>query len=80
MGAGPLAGAQVRRAQRTVILLRDVEGWDGAQVSDALELTASNQRVLLHRARSKVRAALETGSRRRPCADRPRDCSSSSSG
>ncbi len=47
------------RAQRTVILLRDVEGWDGAQVSDALEITATNQRVLLHRARSKVRAALE---------------------
>ena len=47
------------QAQRTVILLRDVEGWDGMQVSDALEITPTNQRVLLHRARSKVRAALE---------------------
>lgn len=46
-------------AQRTVILLRDVEGWDGPQVSNALEITETNQRVLLHRARSKVRAALE---------------------
>ena len=45
--------------QRTVILLRDVEGWDGPQVSNALEITETNQRVLLHRARSKVRAALE---------------------
>lgn len=45
-------------AQRTVILLRDVEGWDGPQVSNALEISETNQRVLLHRARSKVRAAL----------------------
>jgi RNA polymerase sigma-70 factor (ECF subfamily) len=44
--------------QRTVILLRDVEGWDGPQVSNALEISETNQRVLLHRARSKVRAAL----------------------
>jgi len=46
-------------AQRTVILLRDIEGWEGPQVSNALEITETNQRVLLHRARSKVRAALE---------------------
>jgi len=47
------------RAQRTVILLRDIQGWDGTQISDVLEITPTNQRVLLHRARSKVRAALE---------------------
>ncbi len=46
-------------AQRTVILLRDVEGWDGPQISNALEITETNQRVLLHRARSRVRTALE---------------------
>ncbi len=46
-------------AQRTVILLRDVEGWDGPQVSNALEISETNQRVLLHRARSRVRAALQ---------------------
>jgi RNA polymerase sigma-70 factor (ECF subfamily) len=45
--------------QRTVILLRDIEGWDGPQVSNALEISETNQRVLLHRARSKVRAALQ---------------------
>jgi RNA polymerase sigma-70 factor (ECF subfamily) len=50
---------QLPEMQRTVILLRDVEGWDGPQVSNALEISETNQRVLLHRARSKVRAALE---------------------
>ena len=46
-------------AQRTVITLRDVEGWSAGEVRNALELSETNQRVLLHRARSKVRRALE---------------------
>src|SRR5919197_510310 len=46
-------------AQREVIRLRDVEGWTPAEVSEALDVTDGNQRVLLHRARSKVRRALE---------------------
>jgi len=46
-------------AQRAVIRLRDIEGWDADEVCDLLGLTHGNQRVLLHRARSKVRAALE---------------------
>jgi RNA polymerase sigma-70 factor (ECF subfamily) len=46
-------------AQREVIRLRDVEGWSAAEVCDALGITDGNQRVLLHRARSKVRQALE---------------------
>ena len=46
-------------AQRAVISLRDVEGWSSEEVCDVLGLTEVNQRVLLHRARSKVRAALE---------------------
>jgi RNA polymerase sigma-70 factor, ECF subfamily len=45
--------------QQEVIVLRDVEGWDPEEVSVALELTPGNQRVLLHRARSKVRNELE---------------------
>jgi len=46
-------------AQRIVMTLRDVEGWDADEVCAALEITPGNQRVLLHRARSRVRAALE---------------------
>jgi RNA polymerase sigma-70 factor (ECF subfamily) len=45
--------------QREVIVLRDVEGWSAEEVCEALELTPGNQRVLLHRARAKVRQALE---------------------
>jgi len=39
--------------------LRDVEGWTSAEVCEALEISEANQRVLLHRARAKVRQALE---------------------
>jgi RNA polymerase sigma-70 factor (ECF subfamily) len=46
-------------AQRTVIALRDVEGWNSEEVSAALDISAGNQRVLLHRARVKVRNAIE---------------------
>jgi RNA polymerase sigma-70 factor (ECF subfamily) len=46
-------------AQRTVIALRDIEGWSPEEVCDALELTQGNQRVLLHRARTRVRERLE---------------------
>src|SRR4051794_32188140 len=45
--------------QREVITLRDISGWDAEEVRNALDLSETNQRVLLHRARSKVRAALE---------------------
>ncbi|MGH2535120.1 MAG: RNA polymerase sigma factor [Thermomicrobiales bacterium] len=45
--------------QREVITLRDVEGWGSAEVCNALGISETNQRVLLHRARSKVRRALE---------------------
>jgi RNA polymerase sigma-70 factor, ECF subfamily len=46
-------------AQRAVITLRDVEGWPSDEVCGLLEISEANQRVLLHRARSKVRGALE---------------------
>jgi RNA polymerase sigma-70 factor (ECF subfamily) len=45
--------------QRAVITLRDVEGWDSEEVCEMLEISAGNQRVLLHRARTQVRAAIE---------------------
>jgi RNA polymerase sigma-70 factor (ECF subfamily) len=45
--------------QQEVIVLRDVEGWPADEVCAALGVSEVNQRVLLHRARSKVRAALE---------------------
>lgn len=45
--------------QREVITLRDLEGWSSEEVSTLLGITEVNQRVLLHRARSKVRGALE---------------------
>jgi len=46
-------------AQRIVMTLRDVDGWSTEEVCAALEITPGNQRVLLHRARSHVRAMLE---------------------
>ena len=46
-------------AQREVITLRDIDGWTSAEVCSLLSLSEANQRVLLHRARSKVRRALE---------------------
>ena len=52
--------ADLPDGQRLVISLRDVEGWDSAEVCSVLELSETNQRVLLHRARAKVRAALES--------------------
>jgi RNA polymerase sigma-70 factor (ECF subfamily) len=45
--------------QRRVIVLRDIEEWSSEEVCDLLDLSEVNQRVLLHRARSRVRAALE---------------------
>jgi RNA polymerase sigma-70 factor (ECF subfamily) len=46
------------RDQRAVITLRDLVGMSAAEVSDLLDITDVNQRVLLHRARARVRAAL----------------------
>jgi RNA polymerase sigma-70 factor (ECF subfamily) len=44
--------------QRQVIALRDVEGWTSREVCDLLTITEINQRVLLHRARTRLRSAL----------------------
>ena len=44
-------------AQRRVIVLRDLRGWNSAEVCRALAISEANQRVLLHRARVSVRRA-----------------------
>lgn len=44
--------------QRVVVTLRDIEGLDAVDVCNVLEITETNQRVLLHRGRTRVRAAL----------------------
>jgi RNA polymerase sigma-70 factor (ECF subfamily) len=43
---------------RQVLVLRDIEGWTSGEVCDVLSLSPSNQRVLLHRARARVRQDL----------------------
>ena len=53
------AVAELPVRQREVLTLRDIQGYSADEVCNALELSETNQRVLLHRARSKVREALE---------------------
>jgi len=45
--------------QRTVVTMRDMLGFDSAEVCELLEISVANQRVLLHRGRAAVRARLE---------------------
>ena len=51
---------QLPPAQRQVISLRDIDGWSSEEVCNVLSLSQTNQRVLLHRARAKVRLSLES--------------------
>jgi RNA polymerase sigma-70 factor, ECF subfamily len=51
--------AKLPERQREVLTLRDMLGYSAEEARNALNLSETNQRVLLHRARSKVRAALE---------------------
>jgi len=46
-------------SQRAVVLLRDIEGIDAVGTCNILQVSESNQRVLLHRGRAKIRRALE---------------------
>ena len=50
---------QLPDSQRVVITLRDLEGWAAGEVCEALGISDGNQRVLLHRARSRVREVLD---------------------
>ena len=59
IGAAMRAINELPAAQKAVITMRDVHGWSGEEVCAALNISPGNQRVLLHRARSQVRAALE---------------------
>ena len=56
---GLITTANLARAAEEAAALRDVEGLSSEEVRSDLEISETNQRVLLHRARSKVRAALE---------------------
>lgn len=49
---------QLPNTQRTVITLRDLQGWEADEVCSLLDISSANQRVLLHRARTKVRKVL----------------------
>jgi RNA polymerase sigma-70 factor (ECF subfamily) len=60
LGVVESAIGRLPEAQATVITLRDVQGFSADEVCEALSISEGNQRVLLHRARSKVRQALET--------------------
>ena len=59
IGAVMRAMEDLPAAQQAVIRMRDVAGWTAEEVCAALNISPGNQRVLLHRARSQVRAALE---------------------
>lgn len=50
---------RLRPAQQAVFVLRDLQNWTSAEVCETLDLTEANQRVLLHRARARVRSAIE---------------------
>ena len=50
---------QLPPVQRQVLTLRDIEGVDAVDTCELLGVSMNNQRVLLHRARSRVRSILE---------------------
>jgi RNA polymerase sigma-70 factor (ECF subfamily) len=64
---------QLPNGQRAVLMLRDMEGQTAEDVCDLLKISAENQRVLLHRARSRVRQAIDglTAPRPQPIVGQP---------
>lgn len=65
LSSGPLVAevraalAELPESQRAVVTLRDLEGLSSKEVCEVLEISEANQRVLLHRGRSRIRARLE---------------------
>ena len=59
--AGPLHRTldELPARQREVVMLRDIDGLSSGEVCEVLEISEANQRVLLHRGRSRLRSALE---------------------
>jgi RNA polymerase sigma-70 factor (ECF subfamily) len=55
---------ELAEPQRSVVTLRDVEGLSTGEVAELLELSEANVRVILHRARAKVRDTLEVTMRK----------------
>ena len=51
--------SQLPDSQRAVVTLRDLDGLSSKEVCDVLEISEANQRVLLHRGRSRIRATFE---------------------
>ena len=58
---------QLPERQRVIVVLRDTLGWTSEEVCNALEINETNQRVLLHRARSRLRARLEAHFTKHEC-------------
>lgn len=54
-----IAIADLPELQRQVVTLRDVEGLSSTEICAVLSISSANERVLLHRGRSRIRAALE---------------------
>jgi RNA polymerase sigma-70 factor, ECF subfamily len=52
--------AELPERQQRVIAMRDVAGFSAREACETLAVSTANQRVLLHRARSRVRAAIES--------------------
>jgi RNA polymerase sigma-70 factor, ECF subfamily len=58
IGRARVAIGALPDSQRQVVTLRDVEGLSSREVCEVLSISAANERVLLHRGRSRVRAEL----------------------
>ena len=60
MGQLQQAISELPPAQKSVVTLRDVSGWTADEVCELMEISEANQRVLLHRGRSRIRSAMES--------------------